>query len=162
MTAAHAPAMRGAVSDIEACIPLLRRHAAALLHDRREIDNLVHSCLARALVQDKPAGGEVDTHAWLLAIMYRLLAGRPWRIRLRRASQQTGREGPAALRDLGRLAGEQRAVLLLVAVENLPYAEVARILGISLPVVMSLLADGRENLRRLGADTAPAGNWRLE
>ena len=49
---------------------------------------------------------------------------------------------------VGRLPEEQRAVLLLVAVEDLSYTEVARALDIPLGTVMSRLSRAREKLRR--------------
>ena len=61
------------------------------------------------------------------------------------------------LRELDQLADRQRAVLLLVAIEDLSYADVAQILGITQDLVMSLLADGRERLWQLGMDAAEAG-----
>ena len=50
---------------------------------------------------------------------------------------------------LRQLPDEQRAVLLLVGLEELTYAEAAKILGIPLGTVMSRLSRGRERLRDL-------------
>jgi len=60
-----------------------------------------------------------------------------------------------------RLAADQRQVLLLVAVEGLAYREVAEVLGIPLGTVMSRLARGREQLRRLVDDGAGAADRSL-
>jgi hypothetical protein len=49
------------------------------------------------------------------------------------------------------------AVLLLVAIEDLSYADVAQIQGITQDLVVSLLADGRERLRQPGMAAAEAG-----
>ena len=46
------------------------------------------------------------------------------------------------------LAPEQREVVLLVALEEMTYAEVSRALGIPIGTVMSRLSRGRERLRR--------------
>ena len=46
------------------------------------------------------------------------------------------------------LPPEQRSVLVLVAVENLSYAEAARVLNIPIGTVMSRLARARERLAR--------------
>ena len=46
------------------------------------------------------------------------------------------------------LAPEQREVLLLVALEDMSYADVSRALGIPMGTVMSRLSRGRERLRR--------------
>jgi RNA polymerase sigma-70 factor (ECF subfamily) len=52
-------------------------------------------------------------------------------------------------RCLLRLPEEQRAVLLLVSVEDLSYGEVARITGVPLGTVMSRLSRARSRLREL-------------
>jgi RNA polymerase sigma-70 factor (ECF subfamily) len=49
---------------------------------------------------------------------------------------------------LHRLPEEQRCVLLLVAVEDLSYAEVARVMRVPIGTVMSRLSRAREKLRR--------------
>ena len=49
---------------------------------------------------------------------------------------------------LDALPVEQRAVLLLIGVEDVSYAEAAQILGVPLGTVMSRLSRGRERLRR--------------
>ena len=52
-------------------------------------------------------------------------------------------------RCLQRLPAEQRAVLLLVALEDMAYAEAARVLQIPVGTVMSRLARARARLREL-------------
>jgi RNA polymerase sigma-70 factor (ECF subfamily) len=54
-----------------------------------------------------------------------------------------------------RLPIEQREVLVLVAVEQMPYEEVARALGIPVGTVMSRLSRGREKLRAVMKGEAP-------
>jgi RNA polymerase sigma-70 factor (ECF subfamily) len=58
-------------------------------------------------------------------------------------------------RALHGLAPEQREVVLLVALEDMSYADVSRALGIPIGTVMSRLSRGRERLRKLmdGQDT---------
>jgi RNA polymerase sigma-70 factor (ECF subfamily) len=46
------------------------------------------------------------------------------------------------------LAPEQREVLLLIALEDMSYADVSRALGIPMGTVMSRLSRGRERLRK--------------
>ena len=61
-------------------------------------------------------------------------------------------------RALGKLPEEQRAVVLLVGVEGLSYAESATVLDVPVGTVMSRLARGRARLRMFmnGEDqTAP-------
>ena len=50
-------------------------------------------------------------------------------------------------RAIGRLPADQRAVLLLVTLEEMSYEEVARTLGIPIGTVMSRLSRAREKLR---------------
>jgi RNA polymerase sigma-70 factor (ECF subfamily) len=52
-------------------------------------------------------------------------------------------------RSLLALAPEQREVVLLIALEDMTYADVSRALGIPIGTVMSRLSRGRERLRRL-------------
>ena len=49
---------------------------------------------------------------------------------------------------IDKLPEKQRAVLLLVGVEDLSYHEAARVLGVPIGTVMSRLSRGRERLRR--------------
>ncbi len=57
---------------------------------------------------------------------------------------------------LAQLPIEQRAVILLVGVEDLSYAEAAQALGIPVGTVMSRLARGRERLRLLAQPSSDA------
>ena len=65
--------------------------------------------------------------------------------------------GPDALlvrdldRAIARLPADQRAVLLLVTLEEMSYEEVARTLGIPIGTVMSRLSRAREKLRAMMA-----------
>ncbi|MBN9321408.1 MAG: RNA polymerase sigma factor, partial [Delftia acidovorans] len=60
-------------------------------------------------------------------------------------------------RCLQRLPAEQRAVLLLVSVEDMSYADTARVLQLPLGTVMSRLSRARSRLRELmEAPSAPS------
>ena len=52
-------------------------------------------------------------------------------------------------RAIARLPEEQRAVLLLVTLEDMSYDEVARTLGIPIGTVMSRLSRAREKMRAM-------------
>jgi RNA polymerase sigma-70 factor (ECF subfamily) len=60
------------------------------------------------------------------------------------------------LQALGKLPEAQRAVLLLVSLEQFSYAEAAQVLEVPIGTVMSRLARAREHMRRL-LDGGPEG-----
>jgi RNA polymerase sigma factor (sigma-70 family) len=143
-------------------IPRLRRYARALLGERAAADDLVQDTLERAwsrLHQWQPGS---DLRAWLFGIMHNL------RVDLLRRSHPLTRsidEGDddvptrATQTDtlevqdleaaLAQLPDEQRQIVLLVAVEELSYADVAKVLGLPIGTVMSRLSRGRERLRQI-------------
>lgn len=157
---------------LERHVPALRRYAWALLRDREGADDLVQDCLERAVGRWALRRREGDLRAWLFAIQHNLFVDG---LRRRRReglhvdldhaaelpSTGTDPETGAGLRDvlaaLERLPEEQRAVLLLVGVEELSYEAAARVLGVPVGTVMSRLSRGRERLRRsLEPGPAPA------
>ena len=64
------------------------------------------------------------------------------------AVQEQGLIYQDVLGKLARLPEEQRAVLLLVAVEDLSYADAAKVLGVPVGTVMSRLSRARERLQQ--------------
>jgi len=60
------------------------------------------------------------------------------------------------LRALAELPDDQRSVLLLVTVEDLSYAEAARVLDVPIGTVMSRLSRARDRLQRLMDGELPA------
>jgi RNA polymerase sigma-70 factor, ECF subfamily len=162
--------MSDVLADMEACIPALRRYASALLSGRQDADDLVHDCLVRALEHLHTRREDVEIRVWLFAIMHNLFISQLRKKRVRRrieplgdntevepslpASQEDRLHWRDLIRALNSLSEEQRTVVLLVTVENLSYAEVARVLGIPIGTVMSRLARGRERLRQLTENDA--------
>ncbi len=71
-----------------------------------------------------------------------------------RANQLERVELLELLQHMGRLSADQREVLLLAAVEELRYEEIASILQIPVGTVMSRLSRARSNLRQLVAEPA--------
>jgi RNA polymerase sigma-70 factor, ECF subfamily len=157
---------------LEAHIPGLRCFARALLRgDRERADDLVQDTLERALSSWRLRRVEGDLRGWLYTILYnRFLSDRKRRKRRGAYDALTeivddelpgidgGQDLALEYRDLLRafaaLPAEQRAVLLLIAVEDLSYEEAARVLGVPIGTVMSRLSRGRERLRRLtGGET---------
>ena len=160
---------------LEAHIPGLRRYAYALLRgDLEGADDLVQDSLERALSRWHQRRTDGDLHGWLFTILYhRFVTGRRRQRRdigrrsLTEISEpeqpgvEGGQEGALAQRDLLRgfaeLPEEQRAVLLLIAVEDFSYRETARVLGLPIGTVMSRLSRSRERLRQyMNGDRAPA------
>jgi RNA polymerase sigma factor (sigma-70 family) len=151
---------------LEEHIPGLRRFARALLHgDRQAADDLVQDSLERALSRWHQRRREGDLRGWIYTILYHRFITDTHRLRRRgehkslsevQEADQPGVEGDQdralARRDLMRglaaLPEEQRAVLLLVGVEDFSYEEAARILELPIGTVMSRLSRGRERMRR--------------
>ncbi len=157
-------------------IPSLRRYARALTGDAWEADDLVQDTLERACVKWRLWLAGSDLRAWLFTLMHNLHANQA-----RRAARGPapgamvdldavadvlpgGVGAPDAAFDLQRcllrLPEDQRAVLLLVTLEDLSYAQVARILQVPVGTVMSRLSRARSRLRELmegrGAPADPA------
>lgn len=143
-------------------IPRLRRFAVSLTRNGSSADDLVQSCLERALSSWDSKHPEGDLRAWLFAILYRqfLDAHRRSRRYARMLEFFTGRDEPqpslertviaqTTLQAFDRLPAEQRALLLWVSVEGLSYKEVAEILGVPTGTVMSRLSRARQALRQL-------------
>ena len=159
---------------IEPHIPALRRYAWALLRDREGADDLVQDCLERALSRRHLRRRDGDMRAWLFTILRNLFVDG-----LRRRSREGSRidldqvadlAAPSAdpdarvvVRDvldgLDTLPPDQKAVLLLVCVEDLSYEATARVLGVPVGTVMSRLSRAREKLRR-AVTTPPAPRLR--
>ncbi|HEU4352947.1 MAG TPA: sigma-70 family RNA polymerase sigma factor [Burkholderiales bacterium] len=142
-------------------IPRLRRYARALVGDRSTADDLVQDTLERAWAKLHLYRRGTDLRAWLFTVMHNVHVNR---VRSSRATDPLGDEIPELaqrapqsdallVRDLDRaiaqLPAEQRAVLLLVTLEEMSYDEVARTLGIPIGTVMSRLSRAREKLRAM-------------
>ena len=141
-------------------IPNLRRYARALVGDRDGADDLVQDTLERA-VRKFHLWRPGDLRAWLFSIMHNVFVNQ---LKARKIAPEVEIDEnmlaapiPTATsvdvidlqRALLTLAPEQREVLLLVALEDMTYADVSGALGIPIGTVMSRLSRGRERLRRL-------------
>ena len=148
-------------------IPRLRRYARALTGDRTAADDLVQDTLERAWSRFHLWRRGSDLRAWLFTIMHNIHVNQVRsRARHRHEALETEPDAEALrgrdpdwleLRDLAsalaRVPEDQRAVLLLVGLEQFTYDEAARILEIPIGTVMSRLSRGRERLRiLLGGD----------
>lgn len=155
---------------VEPLIPALRRYARSLVQGRDGADDLVQDCLERIVSRWHQRRADGNTRTWAFTILHNL-AVNTMRQRARRGPHVTVdtvdeamlAQGPAQedrLRQqdiqhaLARLADDQRAVLLLISVEDLTYAQAAQVLDIPIGTVMSRLARGRANLLRIMEDEA--------
>jgi RNA polymerase sigma-70 factor, ECF subfamily len=145
-------------------IPRLRRYARALTRDATRADDLVQSCLLRALAKSHLWQPGTDLRAWLFTILHNQHVND-----VRRAVREginipvedvapvltvpSTQGSTLQLRDvdraLARLPEEQRQVLLLVGLEGMRYEEVAAVLDIPVGTVRSRLSRGRDMLRHL-------------
>lgn len=149
--------------EITAYIPRLRRYARALTGNRDAADDLVQDTLERAWSRFHLWRRGSDLRAWLFTIMHNLFINHT---RTRNRESEFVAEDKVSgitlnppldalveLKQLDKalryLPDEQREVVLLVGLEQLPYHEVARVLGIPIGTVMSRLSRGRERLRNL-------------
>ncbi|WP_332774902.1 RNA polymerase sigma factor [Polaromonas sp.] len=151
-------------SELIAQIPGLRRYARALTGDAWTADDLVQDTLERACKKWRFWVAGSDLRAWLFTLMHNLFVNQ-----LRRSSRQAGMvaldiddlSNELAAPDAGqeqamdlqrclmRLPQDQRAVLLLVSLEDMSYEETARIVGAPVGTVMSRLSRARTRLREL-------------
>jgi RNA polymerase sigma-70 factor (ECF subfamily) len=141
-------------------IPNLRRYARALVGDRDGADDLVQDTLERA-VRKFHLWRPGDLRAWLFSIMHNVFVNqlKSRKVGLdveideetlaARIPTVTGTDVMDLQRALSGIAPEQREVVLLVALEDMSYADVSRALGIPIGTVMSRLSRGRERLRKL-------------
>ena len=153
-------------------IPNLRRYARALVGDRDGADDLVQDTLERAVRKFhlwKPG----DLRAWLFSIMHNVFVNQ-LKARKIAPSVEIDEATIAAhiptvtsvdVLDLQRalltLAPEQREVVLLIALEDMTYADVSRALGIPIGTVMSRLSRGRQKLRGLMSGEATKSGLRI-
>ncbi|AMC33921.1 RNA polymerase sigma factor [Janthinobacterium sp. B9-8] len=141
-------------------LPRLRRYARALVRHKEEADDLVQDTLERAWLKSSLWRGVSDMRAWLFSIMHNLHADGVRRPRIHTVELDdntpeipiAARQGEQlAMRDLqaalNQLPDEQREILLLVALEEMAYADIATTLNIPMSTVMSRLSRGRERLR---------------
>lgn len=158
--------------DLVAAIPRLRRYARVLTGDANRADDLVQDTLARAWEKRTLWQAGTDLRAWLFTIMHNLFvnqralarrdartvsiddegAGDAWQLPVQ-ATQFTRVELTEVMQSVATLPAEQREVLMLAAVEELRYEEIAAVMEIPIGTVMSRLSRAREKLRRMAGET---------
>lgn len=143
----------------------LWRYAFALSRNHADADDLVQETLAKAIASADSFRAGGDLRAWLFGILHNTFVS-DQRKSARRARALSFLENTAAeadspseqerhveadrtLRLLGRLSPDQQSALVLIAIEGMSYEKAAESLGIPAGTLMSRLARGREQLRRL-------------
>lgn len=136
---------------LEEEIPKLMRYAAALTRDPDEATELVEDTVREALADERHSRHTGNIRVQLLTILHDL-HGNPFR----QPGGPTTTPNPKARltlsqldRALGELPEEQRAIILLIGLEGMSYADTAAILRISLGTMRSRLSRGRIALREL-------------
>ena len=148
-------------------IPRLRRYARALVGERASADDLVQDTLERAWAKLHLYRRGTDLRAWLFTVMHNVHVNRvratrpvdPLEEEMPELAQRGTQADALLVRDLdraiARLPADQRAVLLLVTLEEMSYEEVATTLGIPSGTVMSRLSRAREKLRAMMLGQTP-------
>jgi RNA polymerase sigma-70 factor, ECF subfamily len=155
-------------------IPHLRRYAVALVGDPHAANDLVQDCLERGLRKRHLWRRTGSLRSWLFRILYRTYLNNRDRDRRRGpvvnfeaiegeittpSTQETTAHARAVVSGLALLPDEQRAAILLVALEGMSYDEAAAALGVPIGTLRSRLWRGREALRERTA--APPAATRL-
>ncbi|MEP7061335.1 MAG: sigma-70 family RNA polymerase sigma factor [Betaproteobacteria bacterium] len=156
-------------NDLVAAIPRLRRYARVLTGESTRADDLVQDTLARAWEKRALWQDGTDLRAWLFTIMHNVFVnqramarrdartvsldddengGAAWQVPVA-ATQFTRVELLETMQSVGKLPAEQREVLILAAVEEMRYEEIATVMGIPVGTVMSRLSRARDKLRRM-------------
>jgi len=150
-------------------LPGLRRYARALTGDLWAADDLVQDTLERACAKWTLWRVGSDLRAWLFTLMHNLYLNQrrsapAASVRVDLADVEDDLPGETTPADVGldldrclqRLPHDQRAVLLLVALEDMSYQQVATVLSVPVGTVMSRLSRARSRLRELmdGAEAA--------
>ena len=161
--------------ELVAAIPRLRRYARVLTGDATRADDLVQDTLARAWEKRRLWQAGTDLRAWLFTVMHNVhvnqlallrrdsanvsldadTTGMAWQLPVR-GNQLDRVELLEVVAQMGRLPPDQREVLLLAAVEEMRYEEIAAVLAVPIGTVMSRLSRARDKLRRLIAEPASA------
>jgi RNA polymerase sigma factor (sigma-70 family) len=139
----------------------LRRYALVLTRNPDVAEDLVQETLAKAIAAAHTWRPDSDLRPWLFRILHNthVSALRRQKVRAEAAadlvepvaseSQHKQIELQQVLDALGEIPEAQRRPIVLVALEDMSYAEAARTLDLPLGTFMSRLGRGREALRRI-------------
>lgn len=151
-------------SEIRTHIASLRRYALVLTRDRDAAEDLVQETLVKAIAKADTLRPDSDLRPWLFRIMHNIHISGLRRAQVRRAAepdlpdqiapehQHSQIQLKQVLDALDRLPEAQRNAIVLVALEDMSYADAARSLDVPLGTLMSRLGRGRETLRKFIGD----------
>ena len=143
-------------------IPYLRRYARGLARNTADADDLVQSCLLRALTNFHRFEQNTNLRAWLLTILHNIFIDMVRKNRRARDAFEAAGiaadgviQGPNQFQHMQvveleqaieQLPAEQRSTLLLVALEDMTYEEAARVTSVPVGTVRSRLSRARHTL----------------
>ena len=154
----------GLAALVESYSALLFRIAHSVLRSRAEAEDVVQDVFVRVIQRQSSLKDVRDMRVWLIRIAWNLAIDRRRRIKPEQmdasfAEGLAARAVPAdealeeaqrmkaVLREMERLPGKERHVLLLSAIEELGTAEIAEVMGRSESAVRALLFRARTRLR---------------
>ncbi len=144
--------------EMIALLPAIRRFAYSLTGSVHDADDLLQSTVERVLAKGVP--DDVDLKKWMFRVCKNIFIDdyRARKVRLKAAEQPELREASVVdgesivqahirLKEvhaaMAELPDDQRTVISMVAIQGLPFKEVAEILEIPLGTVMSRLGRAR-------------------
>ena len=146
-------------------IPYIRRYARALTRNAADADDLVQTCLMRAIVNMDRFEQGTNLRAWLLTIMHNVFIDGVRKVKRARDADESAESMMSGLYtrpnqveslQLGdlqsameQLPEEQRTTLILVALEDMSYEEAAQVTGVPVGTVRSRLSRARHSLMRM-------------
>lgn len=152
----HRDHTHGATDDdiFRAAYPRMRRYAAVVAPPHVEPEDLLQDALAATLKKQRLADLD-NAEVYLRRVMLNLASNqrRRW-VRGKKAQQllaassnQPIENYPSDLSELMWLTSRQRAVLYLSEVEGYPFAEIAEMVGCSVPAARMSATRGRRRMR---------------
>ncbi len=158
---------RDYVSDVEELIPTLQRFARSLARNAADADDLLQDTMERALGRAHQFEPGTNLKAWLFTIMrnrFYTECRRRQRVRDHAEDRRMG-ASEGDLSSLGdqmsrveacefanafaMLTAEERALMVMATVEEVPYETIAQILEVEIGTVKSRVSRARAKLRRL-------------
>jgi RNA polymerase sigma-70 factor (ECF subfamily) len=160
------------VRDIEEMIPVLQRFAHSLTRNPADADDLLQDTVERALGRAHQFEPGTNLKAWLFTIMrnrFYTECRRRQRVRDHADDQRMaaadgdlvalgGQVARVEAREFAqafsRLTADERALLVMATVEELPYETIAQMLEVEIGTVKSRVSRARAKLRRLQEEDA--------